>query len=245
MGKAKNRAYFKRVQQLLEYRLQGTIYYYFNRQEKVVMNILFGTAEKDLDLDMTINSRIAELDEIWDKENEILVELISPTTKKCIATGVKSGGRSVGKDLFRGVENRALIALDKRANRSEIINDTTYKDIKKTLGDGLSEHETMRQLEDRVKKVYNVSDGRAKTIARTETGGAINEGTFIGLKNGGIEKKQWIGGTRPKHAAQDGEIRDIDEAFSNGQKYPGDGIGGAAQNINCRCTIGGVVDGDD
>lgn len=41
--------------------------------------------------------------------------------------------------------------------------------------------------------------------------------------------------TRPSHMRVDGEIRELEEKFSNGLKYPGDPNGAAAEVVNCRC----------
>jgi len=43
--------------------------------------------------------------------------------------------------------------------------------------------------------------------------------------------------TRESHAIVDGEIRELDEKFSNGLMFPGDPSGGAAEVINCRCAL--------
>lgn len=52
--------------------------------------------------------------------------------------------------------------------------------------------------------------------------------------------KQWDavldGRTRDSHRRVDGEIRELDEKFSNGLMFPGDPSGSAAEVINCRCT---------
>lgn len=52
--------------------------------------------------------------------------------------------------------------------------------------------------------------------------------------------KQWDatldGRTRDSHRRVDGEIRELDEKFSNGLMFPGDPSGGAAEVVNCRCT---------
>jgi hypothetical protein len=53
--------------------------------------------------------------------------------------------------------------------------------------------------------------------------------------------KQWDAAldsrTRESHVAVDGEIRELDEAFSNGLMFPGDPAGGAAEVVNCRCAL--------
>lgn len=53
--------------------------------------------------------------------------------------------------------------------------------------------------------------------------------------------KQWDatldGRTRESHQAVDGEIRELDEPFSNGLMYPSDPNGSAGEVINCRCAL--------
>ena len=43
--------------------------------------------------------------------------------------------------------------------------------------------------------------------------------------------------TRDSHAQVDGEIRELDEKFSNGLMYPGDPNGRPEEVINCRCAL--------
>lgn len=45
------------------------------------------------------------------------------------------------------------------------------------------------------------------------------------------------GKTRPEHRKLDGEIRELEEKFSNGLMYPCDRAGKAADVINCRCLV--------
>ena len=43
--------------------------------------------------------------------------------------------------------------------------------------------------------------------------------------------------TRDSHAQIDGEIKELDEKFSNGLMFPGDPNGAAAEVVNCRCAL--------
>jgi len=49
-----------------------------------------------------------------------------------------------------------------------------------------------------------------------------------------VKGKEWIATlddvTRDEHAAMNGEIRGVNEVFSNGRMYPGE--------PNCRCVLG-------
>lgn len=85
----------------------------------------------------------------------------------------------------------------------------------------------------------------AYRITRTEGHRITNEAAFDAQKQakekGAEIVKQWDATidrrTRPSHARVDGEIRELDESFSNGLMYPGDSSGGAAEVINCRCAL--------
>ncbi|MFI5985049.1 phage portal protein [Streptomyces sp. NPDC051555] len=56
----------------------------------------------------------------------------------------------------------------------------------------------------------------------------------------GLTKKIWRTGgknPRPSHKAQDGEAVSLDDVFSNGLRWPGDGQGKVAELVNCNCTL--------
>lgn len=56
----------------------------------------------------------------------------------------------------------------------------------------------------------------------------------------GVTKKVWVTGgknPRPSHAAQDGERVSLDDVFSNGLRWPGDGKGEAKETANCNCRL--------
>ncbi|MFJ9234147.1 phage portal protein [Streptomyces anulatus] len=56
----------------------------------------------------------------------------------------------------------------------------------------------------------------------------------------GLTRKIWrTGGTNPRasHKAQDGEAVSLDDVFSNGLRWPGDGSGRTEELVNCRCTL--------
>lgn len=85
----------------------------------------------------------------------------------------------------------------------------------------------------------------AMRITRTEAHRISQQAAYDALKkakdNGADVVKQWDATldkrTRPSHARVDGEIRELDEPFSNGLMRPGDPNGRAAEVINCRCQL--------
>ncbi|GGJ86846.1 hypothetical protein GCM10011583_18030 [Streptomyces camponoticapitis] len=59
-------------------------------------------------------------------------------------------------------------------------------------------------------------------------------------KASGLTRKIWRTGgknPRPSHKAQDGEQVSLDDVFSNGLRWPGDGSGKTAELVNCNCTL--------
>lgn len=88
---------------------------------------------------------------------------------------------------------------------------------------------------------------RAKTIARTEASRVQEQATFDAAQeakaSGADVVKQWSsrrdGKTRDTHRMLDGQVREVNEAFTvNGKKamHP-HGFGVAELDINCRCTM--------
>lgn len=105
---------------------------------------------------------------------------------------------------------------------------------------------------DSIPKIANsftdvIGNNEASTMrnARTMITSAQNAGRFDSYKNlesqGVIQKKIWMSTpddrTRPTHVDIDGEEQDINDQFSNGCMYPGDGKGPAEEVWNCRCTM--------
>jgi hypothetical protein len=85
----------------------------------------------------------------------------------------------------------------------------------------------------------------AMRIARTE-GHRIQcqagmDACYRAKEMGADVAKKWDstldGKTRSSHRQVDGEIRELDDKFSNGLMFPGDPSGRAAEVVNCRCSL--------
>ena len=121
-------------------------------------------------------------------------------------------------------------------------------EVSRGISSGMTYSQVAKQIKAKMTGVYNTPGGalyRAMTIARTE-GHRIQVQSAMDAceqaKDAGADiVKQWDSTmdkrTRKSHAHVDGEIRELDEAFSNGLQYPGDPDGGAAEVVNCRCAL--------
>ena len=120
--------------------------------------------------------------------------------------------------------------------------------VSRGIASGYSYEQVAQQLAFKMKGTYNNPGGAlayAMRIARTEghriqVQGAM-DACYKAKDMGADVVKQWDStlddSTRESHIAVDGEIRELDEEFSNGLMFPGDPDGGAAEVVNCRCAL--------
>jgi len=119
------------------------------------------------------------------------------------------------------------------------------KKIAAQISRGISTGMSYQQMAQQLASVSNTGYNNAVRIARTE-GHRIQcqagmDACYKAKEKGANVVKQWDATlddrTRESHVACDGEIRELDEPFSNGLMFPGDPNGGAAEVINCRCAL--------
>lgn len=121
-----------------------------------------------------------------------------------------------------------------------ILKKTITQEISRGIATGLGYGDIARNISNATKAPIS----RTKTIVRTE-GHRIQQTSTADAQQAAKDKgadvlKQWDstldGKTRDSHRRVDGEIRELDEKFSNGLMFPGDPSGSAGEVINCRCT---------
>lgn len=146
----------------------------------------------------------------------------------------------------------ARLARDANATTLESITQEVADAVGEAVSAGFSESETIAQVADRIRGVYNFADEtRAVRIARTEIVGASNAGSFEGMKRTGVDRKEWLSSkderVRETHQDLDGQTVGINEDFvsSSGARlaFPGDPDGPPEEIIQCRCTP--IAAGDD
>lgn len=174
------------------------------------------------------------------------------------------------KDAFDAImRNRALDYVNQEAVRRRItdVTETTRRQIITAVDrgyrDGLTNPEISQSLRGLVGGVARV---RANTIARTETHGAANFGSNeAALATGLPLKREWLAAHDLRTRTVNPLIGDPDEyghLQANGQivgkeqpflipkrnggtealMYPGDPKGSPGNTVNCRCTLGYIVD---
>lgn len=114
-------------------------------------------------------------------------------------------------------------------------------EVSRSILNGTSYAETARQLAGITRIGYNNAIRITRTEGHRIQVTATMDAMEAAKEQGADVVKQWDstldGRTRPSHRRVDGEIRELDESFSNGLKFPGDADGRAAEVINCRCAL--------
>ena len=119
------------------------------------------------------------------------------------------------------------------------------KKITAQVSRGIATGMSFQQVAQQLSAYTNIGYNNAIRIARTEGHRIQIQGTmdacYKAKDRGADVVKQWDStlddATRESHVAVDGEIRELDEKFSNGLMFPGDPSGGAAEVVNCRCAL--------
>ena len=119
------------------------------------------------------------------------------------------------------------------------------KKIAAQVSRGIATGMRFQQVAQQLASYTNIGFNNAVRIARTE-GHRIQvqsgmDACYKARDKGADVVKQWDASldkrTRPSHQKVDGEIRELDEPFSNGLMFPGDPDGGASEVVNCRCAL--------
>lgn len=118
------------------------------------------------------------------------------------------------------------------------------KNITQEISRGIASSLPYSDISRNLKNTSGVPLYNAKRIVRTESHRiqqqSAEDSRHIAKSKGADIVRMWDasldGRTRDSHARVDGEIRELDEKFSNGLMFPGDPSGSAAEVINCRCT---------
>jgi len=172
------------------------------------------------------------------------LERYSELIGRTVTTGGRTIASAVGLDFslenprVRGIVNRR--AADLVTNVSETTRESIRAAIAAGREQGLGVGQVAQMIEDAT--FGKIAGSRAKTIARTETIGALSAGEFAAaVQSGVMRSKTWVtqddDRVRASHEQLEGMTLDIGAAFPNGLRYPHDPLGSAAERVNCRCSL--------
>lgn len=179
------------------------------------------------------------ISQIFDKKKEdgLAIDFIIPYLEAYLKeAGIDAIDMLAPQETFENTKRTQEIIKKRSEFFAESVNSTTLQKLDATLAEGIDAGESIHDLGNRVSEVYDeFSVYRSELIARTEATAANNEGLLEGFRQSDVANaKEWIAvmddRTRPEHAELNGTIILLDEAFSNGLKYP--------QEPNCRCVLG-------
>lgn len=224
----------------IERGLMSKIKRFFYEQRRDVLTQI-GSEEKQVKDVAEISFHINWAEQI-DKLKKYVSEYLNLGIEQGIDLGKELAGIEVNTELM-SMKSRSYLAH--RADKITGIVATVRRQIHDQIRSGVNDGETIVQIADRVRNVYNMASSRALTIARTETTGTVNGGSQLYYEEAGVGRKQWLTAgdevVRDNHIAINGEIVRTEECFSNGLRFAGDD-GPAEETINCRCTIAPVID---
>lgn len=119
------------------------------------------------------------------------------------------------------------------------------------LNSGIKKGRNVDEIAERIEAVSKMDKSAAYRVARTACTNAENQGKLEAMyvlrdKFGVDCKKMWTAviddRTRESHRHTHGEIRELDDAFSNGLQFPADPDGDPSEVWNCRCTLTEIID---
>lgn len=208
-------------------------------------------------LNMFVEKAVAKK-EIFDFDNEVgtMVDFVKPMLKVILT---EQALREFEDQGFQGAvditTDKVDLLLQREAKRvAKSYNDTTLKLLKRTINDGIVKGEGIRELTDRVSKVYEFSNvSRAKMVAHTESFYIANEGSKIAYQQSGVvSEMKWYTAYDERTCEFCGPMHEkvigISETFFNkGETVTGSQGGKMSADYraidvpplhpNCRCFI--------
>lgn len=199
-------------------------------------------------------SKAINLDVDWIKEDNITVNVFADVFDSLsryfngVANEVTGGDIPLSNEAMKKLKDSLAYFADK-------INETTREDLENLIKKHLEEGGNITDLTKKIGDLfdgYASENGRAETIARTETNGIKNMVSRDNYsRNQFVTGFEWLSArdsfVRDEHGplGADGQIVPKGVKFLVGGErlaYPGDRSGSAWNTINCRCTVLPVVE---
>jgi len=251
----------------IERKAARVIEQYLREQEKHLNDVAGkgkGAADHDgSELEVASTRKLvteAEVQKLLLKNQEVWNELMFSQTSAGVTDVFVGGATSVAGELGVGVGfNRThptvLAYLDGRHPQIAETMVSLRNDVRRALIAGLEGGPSVGSLRARVSAVLDELQGslkvmrnnrgaRALLIARTEGASAMNTGRVEQMEEAEVEAHEWLTSrdeaVRVAHRQVDGEVRQLDQSFSNGMRYPGDPNADISLIANERCSTAPV-----
>lgn len=166
-----------------------------------------------------------------------------------------------GGELLKQLEDSARFELNSKVANWLIgrgsrlmgeIDATTREALKASLVSGAASNEAVEQLLERVEELFkDAARKRATMISQTEATELTGFGSLAAAEQAGMERKQWLSSqdhvVRDTHRALHKQVKLLNEPFQSTSgaqaQHPG-AFGVAKEDINCRCAMRPVLDGE-
>ena len=177
-----------------------------------------------------------------DRWNDELTDDIEPLINEIADRHGKEAADAIGSEYRTEQTRKYLHEMAK--GRATAINDSTYKRLQEALDDDDDEENTPAHVFEVRESKDSETFGRSLAIG--VAGWAVTHEAPQQAEQQGVHKtieKRWITGfnPRPEHAAMNGEVVPIDEAFSNGCYWPGDESGDPDTTCGCNCSTEVII----
>lgn len=217
--------------------------------EKKVKRTFFDMRKKTLDL-LYKKAISRSYEDVVDEFFEMELDMLSKASRKFYEKAIHDGLESLAEELGIDIEDIPFTVADEVAvnfmrNKTIRIKDvgkTIRNQLNKQISSGMEAGESIDQIAERIKSVFNMASGRAKTIARTEVTGATNFSRHEAIKRTSFALVQWFTAlderVRSTHVVMHGKVKPKNKPWVVGGYelwYPGDYSGPPEEVINCRC----------
>lgn len=217
---------------------------YFKRQQASVLARFRAKAVKDIGDAQEDPFDLAE----WNRRLRALGLPVISTVMQDAADGTM---QDLSIAISFDLENpRAVTILEGRAQRfARAVNETTWNQLQRSLGEGMQMGEGVPDLQRRVSQVFTeASEWRSEAIARTEVIGALNAGSLeAAMQSNVVTGKNWSASLDPRtrdthiHAHSDPRNHNVP---LTGMFHVGMETGlaphqlmSASEVVNCRCSM--------
>jgi HK97 family phage portal protein len=185
-------------------------------------------------------------------EAEQISQVFQPIYKAMLSKAMDGAYKSIGMDEVINADAIQAAANDSVTVMTRQTQATSNKAVAETLQAGFQQGATLPEIQANLVNQFAFSPGRAMIIARTEATRVSNQGAADAYRQAdalGVKvQKQWLSSrddlVRDTHIELDsGEPIPVGALFESGggsADVPG-GFGNGAEDINCRCTIVGVI----